>query len=140
MKRTKILLVGSHATVILHEHDMSTTIPKPPQFPVRFFPAMADETVDLGRGRRVEELMTAVGWKPSALARALRVDRGRIYGWKSGQSISPDMLERLAVALETTRRYIETGEGEPHYPRGDPPALLLKQLADALAEPGDAGD
>lgn len=80
--------------------------------------------------------MTTVGWKPKALARAMRVDRGRIYGWKAGEAISPDMLERLAVALETTRHYIETGKGDRHYPRGEPPLLLLKQLADALEELG----
>ncbi len=113
---------------------MSTTFSKSGDFATKFFPAMADERRDPRRGERIEELMTAVGWKPAALSRALQVDRARIYGWKSGDAISPDMLERLAVALETTRRYIETGEGDRHYPRGEPPLLLLKQLADALEE------
>ena len=48
------------------------------------------------------------------------------------------MVERLAVALETTKSYIMTGEGPEHYPGEVPPALLLKQLADALGlEPAD---
>jgi transcriptional regulator with XRE-family HTH domain len=98
------------------------------------------EDRDPRRGERIETLMTAIGWTPAPLARALRVDRKRIYGWKAGESISPDMLERLAVALETTRHYIETGNGDHHYPRGEPPLLLLKQLADALEELGGGGD
>jgi transcriptional regulator with XRE-family HTH domain len=93
---------------------------------------MTDESRDQKRGERIEVLMTAQGWGPAALARAMRVDRKRIYGWKAGEAISSDMLERLAVALESTRRYIETGEGDPYYHRETPPALILKEIADAL--------
>lgn len=84
--------------------------------------------------------MTRQGWQPSSLARVLRCHRNLITGWKAGRPISSDLLERLAVALETTRTYIETGEGEPHYPRTDPPALILKQLADALGLPKSSDD
>jgi len=91
--------------------------------------------VNPARGERIEALMTRQGWQPTALARVLRCDRNLIPGWKAGRPISSDLLERLAVALETTRLYIETGEGDAHYPRTDPPALILKQLADDLGLP-----
>jgi len=91
--------------------------------------------IDPARGQRIEDLMTRQGWSPSHLGRVLRADRKLIYGWKAGRPISSDLLERLAVALETTRLYIETGEGDAHYPRSEPPALILKQLADDLGLP-----
>jgi transcriptional regulator with XRE-family HTH domain len=98
------------------------------------------ERVDAERGRRIERLMDLQGWKPTPLARVMRVDRTQVYNWKAGRAISSDSLERLAVALETTRLYIETGEGEPHYPRGAPPELLLRQLAAAADEFRGAGE
>jgi transcriptional regulator with XRE-family HTH domain len=94
---------------------------------------MADASRNPQRGERIEQLMTGQGWRPAPLARALRVDRKRIYEWREGAGISSDMLERLAVALESTRAYIETGEGDPFFHREDPPLLLLTQLADAAA-------
>ncbi len=92
---------------------------------------MAAES-DKERGRRIERLISEQGWDIAHLARLIRVDRKVIYGWRQGKGISSEALERLAVALETTRRFIETGEGPAHYPRGAAPAVLLKQLADAL--------
>jgi transcriptional regulator with XRE-family HTH domain len=92
------------------------------------------------RGERIEALMARQGWQPTALARVMRCDRNLITGWKAGRPISSDLLERLAVALETTRTYIETGEGDAHYPRTDPPALILKELADALGLPETSDD
>lgn len=92
------------------------------------------------RGERIDALMTRQGWQPSHLARVIGVHRNRISDWRAGRPISSDAMERLAVALETTRLFIETGEGDAHYNRGVPPALLLKQLADALGEPEASGD
>jgi len=91
---------------------------------------MAEERTNAARGKRIEELMDRQGWSPSDLGRAMRVDRTLIYGWKSGRAVSSAHLERLAVALETTRHYIQTGEGDAHYPRELPPLLYLKQLAE----------
>jgi len=94
--------------------------------------------VNGARGERIEALMVRQGWQVNALARAMGVHRNLISGWKAGKPISSDALERLTVALETTRLYIETGEGDAHYNRGVPPALLLKQLADSLGlDPAD---
>lgn len=89
---------------------------------------------DKARGQRLEELIAKQGWQTSHLARVIGIDRKRLYGWKAGEPISSDALERLAVALETTRLFIESGEGPEHYPRGEAPTILLKQLADAVAE------
>jgi transcriptional regulator with XRE-family HTH domain len=88
--------------------------------------------VNHARGERIEMLMTRQGWQTNSLARALRVHRNRISDWKAGKPPSSDALERLAIALETTRTYIETGEGKQHVPREMPPAVILMQLADAL--------
>lgn len=91
---------------------------------------MAGEKRDAKRGHRIERLMDRQGWNPSGLSRVMRVDRGRIYDWRSGEPISSDLMERLAVALETTRLYIQSGEGPDHFPRGEAPELLLRQLLD----------
>lgn len=109
---------------------MSTTLPKSQANPITLLRQMAEDRTNPERGRRIEELMDRSGWTPAPLGRAMRVDRGLIYGWKAGKPISSDHLERLAVALETTRHYIQTGEGDAHYPRGLPPLLYLKQLAE----------
>jgi len=130
----------THATVILQKYYMSTTLSKSQHFPAKFLAVMAETRVDKERGERIERLMERQGWKIAPLARAIGIDRKRIYEWRSGEPIGSDSLERLAVALETDRLYIETGEGEPHRPREEPPALLLKRLLDAAAdhEPLDA--
>jgi hypothetical protein len=90
---------------------------------------MAEERVNKARGERIERLMTRQNCGVSHLARLVDVDRKAVYGWKAGKPIDPAYFERLAVALETTQRYIETGDGDSHYPRGLPPLLLLKQMA-----------
>jgi hypothetical protein len=137
---TNIVLCLSHATVILQLNNMSTTIPKAQQFPTNFLALMAGEKVDPVRGERIERLIDRQGWGPSHLARVMRCDRSLIYNWKAGKEISSDLLERLAVALETTRLYIETGEGDAQYHREEPPAVILKQLADAAEEERAAED
>lgn len=112
---------------------MISTAPKTPRVPSTF-PALMAAGIDKERGKRVELLMSEQGWDVAHLARLIRVDRKAVYDWKNGKGIGSESLERLAVALETTRRFIETGEGAAHYPRSSAPAVLLKQLADALEE------
>jgi transcriptional regulator with XRE-family HTH domain len=110
---------------------MSSTTAQRTTFPVSFGSAVAEQAgINEARGRRIEALMDNQGWGPSDLARVMRVARTLIYGWKAGKPISSEHLERLAVALETTRHYIQTGEGDAHYPRELPPLLYLKQLAE----------
>jgi transcriptional regulator with XRE-family HTH domain len=89
---------------------------------------------DKARGERIEQLMTAQGWTPAHLARVIRADRKAIYEWKDGKRVSSEALERLVLALGTSRRFIETGEGEMFVPREEAPAVLIRQLADALDE------
>ena len=133
-------LLNSHSATIVQTQGMSRAISKKILVPVNLPAAMAERGgVDTARGERIEALMTRQGWQPSDLARAMRVHRNRIADWKAGRPISSPLLERLAVALESTRLYIETGEGEPYYHRETPPALILKELADALGL-DDAGD
>lgn len=96
---------------------------------------MGAANIDPARGQRIEDLMTRQGWSPSHLARTIGADRKLIYGWKQGRPVSSIHMEGLAIALETTRTYIESGEGEMHHPRADPPALILKQLSEDLGLP-----
>jgi hypothetical protein len=131
--RVLLFLFDCHGATIVLAQGMSRALSQKPVVPVSFRSAMAERgAVDTARGERIERLMTRQGWQTNSLARVMRVHRNRISDWKAGRPISSDALERLAVALETTRFYIETGQGDAHYPRGLPPALLLKQLADAL--------
>ena len=111
---------------------ISTNLSPLAQNPLRVLACMTQPGADEERGKRIEALMTRQGEDPSHLARIMRVDRKLIYNWKVGKPISGESLERLAVALETTKRYIMTGGGPDHYPGKEPPALILKELADAL--------
>lgn len=113
---------------------MSSTTAQKPCFPATFRASVAEQAgINEARGRRIEALMDNQGWGPSDLARVMRVARNLIYGWKAGKPVSSEHLERLAVALETTRHYIQTGEGAAHYPRELPPLLYLKQMAEKQA-------
>lgn len=123
----------SYTTDSLHFYYVLATSPKIGRI-TSSFPALVAEDLDKARGERIEDLMTAQGWNPTHLARVIRVDRSLIYDWKDGRRVSSEALERLVLALGTSRRYIETGEGEPFVPRDEAPAILIKQLADALAE------
>lgn len=131
-------LINSHGATIMQQQGMSRALSQKPVIPFNFPAAMAERGgVDTARGERIEALMARQGWQPSDLARAMRVHRNRIADWKAGRPISSPLLERLAVALESTRLYIETGEGDPVYHRETPPALILKELADALGLDGE---
>jgi Cro/C1-type HTH DNA-binding domain len=110
------------------------------QLPLRVLPCMERPGTDQERGKRIEDLMARQGEDSSHLARIMRVDRSQIYNWKSGKPISGESLERLAAALETTKRFIMTGEGPDHHLGGGPPALVLKDLADALDLPEPSDD
>jgi len=114
---------------------MSSAISQRHDFPASFGIAVAEQAgINEARGRRIEALMDEQGWGPSHLSEVTGAHRNLITGWKAGKPVSSDHMERLAVALETTRRYIETGEGDSHYPRGLPPLLLLRQMAEEAPE------
>lgn len=100
-----------------------------------YLSALMAAEMDNERGERIALLISEQGWEISHLARLIRVDRKAIYDWLKGGGISSEALERLAVALETTRRFIQTGDGPAHHPRGAAPAVLLRQLADDLEAP-----
>lgn len=93
---------------------------------------MAQKELDLERGKRITELISARGYDlfggMTKLAKEVGVERAAIYRWKAGEAMSLGNLERLAVVLGTTITWIMSGTG-PKYP----PTELLP-------DPGQARD
>jgi hypothetical protein len=96
---------------------------------------------DMDRAGRLLELMEDQGWSPTHLAKEIArpgetADPSKVYRWLNGETISSEYLTPVCEVLETTRRYLITGEGEPHKPRViaalDPSAL--DRVAEHLAK------
>lgn len=77
--------------------------------PLLLAPTISDE--DFARGERIADLMRRAGWTDITLAERIGCDRGGPWRWQQGKPISGRHIGLLVEALETTRRWIVSGEG-----------------------------